>query len=132
MIVSPLSAAMVTLVVAIALGFWLSVRWLIEEIRPHSKITAALHAAAGTATLGLLVWALNRPADARAHASNTGFGWGAAALLAATLAGGLLILGFYASRRRPAPLLIAVHACAGIVAAAILAAYWSTPASYGR
>jgi hypothetical protein len=132
-----LTAAMGTVFLAVLLGAWLSSLYLLREEPPKGMIVGLIHGTLGTATVALVLFALQGPRTHQTpHGPHTGgagsFGWTAFAVLAATLVGGVTIL-FNHLRGRPImPLLIAMHACAGVAGAVILAAYYSTPASYGR
>ena len=131
-----LNAAIAALCLAAPLGMWLSSQYLIEQApsRFTGKV-AAVHGMAGATCAALLFLALRRPVATHpgGPASGAGaFGWIALGMLLATLFGGLTILSFHLRRRAAAPVIVAIHACAGIFAAVLLAAYYSTPSSYGR
>jgi len=130
-----LGAAMCTLFLAVLLGAWLSALYLLREEPPGGMITGLIHGTLGTATVAMVLLALQGKRAATPHAIPTsagGFGWTAFAILAATLLGGLTILITHFRRKPISPLLVAAHACGGITGAVILAAYWTTRASFGR
>jgi hypothetical protein len=132
-----LTAGMGTLFLAILLGAWLSSLYLLREEPPKGMVVGLIHGTLGTATVALVLLALQGPrTHATAHGPVTSsagsFGWTGFVVIAATLAGGLTIL-FNHLRNRPiSPLLIAMHACGGVAGGVILAAYYSTAASFGR
>jgi hypothetical protein len=121
-------AVVAILCVALALGVWLSMQYLIEERAPPimGRI-AAIHGTAGALCVATLYVALSRPGPAVGK-----FGWSAFVVLAATLAGGLTILSFNLRAKPPSRLLVAIHALAGMTGAVMVAAYFSTPGSFGR
>ncbi len=116
------------LCVAVVLGLWLSAQYLIEEAKPAimGRI-AAVHGAAGAACVLLLYLTLHHPGPPAGK-----FGWTAFVVLAAALAGGVTVLSFHLRGKPVAPALVAMHASAGMAGAVMLAAYYSSPASFGR
>jgi hypothetical protein len=132
-----LGAAMGTLFVAVLLGTWLSGLYLLREQPPQGMITGLVHGSVGALTVGLLLLALIRPPETMPHPHPHGtggasFGWMAFVILAGALLGGLTILVTNLRRKQVSILLVAMHACAGIAGAVIMAAYWTTYASFGR
>jgi len=131
-----LIAAVSVMAVAIVLGLWLSSLYLVREEPPKgTPLTGLIHGTIGAITVALVFLALHKPNTGQGpnagHGAG-GFGWTAFYILVITLAGGLTILISHLSRRRISPLLVAMHATAGIAGAVILCAYWVSPSSYGR
>jgi hypothetical protein len=128
-----LYATIAALCFAVPLGLWLVTLHLVHEDPPSGlSRAAAVHGSMGAASVVLLWLALQGPDRRGAGHGAGGFGWFAFALLAATLVGGLTILGYYLRGRALPKGLVAAHAMAGIAGAVILAAYFSSPVSYGR
>jgi hypothetical protein len=123
------------LFLAVVLGLWLSSLYLLRDEPPKGMITGLIHGTIGAITVALVFLALHKPNTGQGpnagHGAG-GFGWTAFYILVITLAGGLTILISHLSRRRISPLLVAMHATAGIAGAVILCAYWVSPSSYGR
>jgi ABC-type transport system involved in cytochrome c biogenesis permease subunit len=130
-----LAAAMGALFVAVVLGLWLSSLYLLRDEPPKGMVTGLVHGTVGAVCVALVFYALNRPnpgpGPTHGHAAGS-FGWTAFYTLVITLAGGLTILAMHLTRRKISPVLVAMHATAGIAGAVILCAYWVTPSSYGR
>jgi hypothetical protein len=127
-----LNPAIASLCVAVLLGMWLSSQHLLEGNPPRFiGRVGAVHGAAGALCVGLLYLALRAKPAGAGHGAG-GFGWTAFWMLAATLLGGLAILSHYLRGRLPPTVLVAVHACVGIGGAVMLAAYYSSSASFGR
>jgi hypothetical protein len=119
---------MAVLCVAVMLGLWLSAQYLIEETKPPIMArVAAVHGSAGALCVALLYLTLHHPGPPAGK-----FGWTAFVVLAAALLGGLTILSFHLRGKPVNPTLVAMHASAGLAGAVMLAAYFSTPASFGR
>ncbi len=123
-----LSVAVAVMCVAVGIGLWLGTQFLIVEV-PSAKVRKAAfaHGAIAATAVVLAYVALARPGP-----PVSSFGWNAWYILAATLAGGLIILTFNLLRRPAATPLIAVHAMAGLAGAVMLVAYFSTRGSFGR
>jgi hypothetical protein len=116
------------LCVAVGLGLWLSAQYLIEESAPPMMgRIAAIHGSAGALLVALLWFTLHRPGPPAGK-----FGWTAFVVLAATLLGGLTILSFNLRGKPPNRMLVAMHAFVGATGAVMVAAYFSTPGSFGR
>jgi hypothetical protein len=130
-----LAAAMGALFLAVVLGLWLGSLYLLREQPPKGMIVGLIHGIIGAACVALLFWALHGPGTVPGphfgHAAGN-FGWTAFIVLAATLLGGLTILSLRLLRKSISPLLIGMHATAGIAGAVILCAYWVNPGSFGR
>ena len=128
-----LYAAVAALCIAMPVGMWLGSLHLVRE-EPPSGLgrTGAVHGSAGAVCVALLWMALTGPGRRGVGHGAGAFGWIAFVLLAATLVGGLTILSFYVRRKTVPRLLVATHASVGIIGAVILAAYFSSPVSYGR
>jgi hypothetical protein len=92
-----------------------------RPIRGWARLASIVHGVAGAAGVALVVTAV-----VRAGVDRQGFGRLAVELLAATLLGGLLVAAAHGRRRRPAGLLVALHAMAGVAGIVIVAAYVST------
>ena len=130
-----LGYAMGALFVAVTLGLWLSSIYLLREEAPKGMVTGLAHGSVGALCVSLVFVALNRPNPGLGPTAGQPaghFGWIAFYTLVITLAGGLTILTTHLARRRVSPLLVALHASAGIAATVILCAYWVSPLSYGR
>lgn len=130
-----LAATMGVMFIAVLLGLWLSSLYLLREEPPKSRIVGLIHGTIGATCVVLLYEALSRPNTGQGpnagHGAG-GFGWTAFYILAITLAGGLTMLSLQLTRRPVSPLIVAMHATAGIAGAVILSAYWVSPSSYGR
>ncbi len=127
-----LIAAITAMLAAIGLGLWLSALYLIREEPPKTiPVAGMFHGASGLAAVVLLLLALRGPPRGL-HTGAGGFGWTAFALMAAALAGGVTILTFHLRRKGAPTLLIAMHAMLGIAGGVMLAAWWASPASYGK
>jgi len=128
-----LYTAVAALCIAVPLGMWLGSLHLMRDEPPAwlSRV-AAVHGSIGAVCVVLLWLALQGPDRRGAGHGAGGFGWFAFVLLAAALVGGLTILGFYLRGRALPKVLVAAHAMAGIAGAVMLAAYFSSPVSYGR
>ena len=102
-------------------GIGLCCFYLLERpIRGWARLASVVHGVAGAAGVAVVVAAVFRAAsDAQ------GFGRLAAGFLAATLLGGLAVAAAQVRRRRPAGLLVALHATVGMAGLVILAAYFS-------
>lgn len=121
-----LIATLSVLSIAVLLGIWLSSMMLIYEHTPkQGGRVAAVHGLAGATAVILLCLTLLAPGAA------TRFAVTGLVVLGITLLGGLTILAFNLRRRPVSPVLIAMHACAGMAGAVILAAYFSTRHSFG-
>jgi hypothetical protein len=121
--------------VAVLLGLWLSSLYLVNEEPPKSRRLGLIHGSIGAACVALLYLALHNPNTGKgpnAGHSAGNFGWTAFYVLVVALAGGLTILSLHMTRKPITPLLVAMHAMAGIAGAVILCAYWVSPSSYGR
>jgi hypothetical protein len=128
-----LNAALVALCIAVPVGMWLGSLHLVRDEPPSAlSRVGAVHGSVGAACVALLFMALLGPGRRGVGHGAGAFGWIAFMLLAATLVGGLMILGFYLRHKSVPRLLVATHAGAGIVGAVMLAAYFSAPMSYGR
>ncbi len=127
-----LNAAILALCFAAPMGMWLSSQHLLDQgAYRHAAKVAALHGIAGITCVTLLFLALRGPSTKHPGGAGT-FGWLAFSLLFAAMLGGLTILTFNLRRRAASPVIIALHSCIGIFGAVLLAAYFSTPASFGR
>jgi hypothetical protein len=124
-------AALATSFLALMLGGWLSTIYLLREEAPRGRITGLVHGSLGAATVVLLFLALQGPRRGTTTGAG-GFGWTSFVILALALTGGLAILATHMRRRPVSPVLVAMHACAGLAGAVILAAWWVAPSSYGR
>jgi hypothetical protein len=106
--------------VAVAAGGGLAVAFLRGPAAPRPPWPiAAAHGAIGTAGLALLLVALGRGAPP-STAGTTGFGPAAALLFALALAFGLAIAIAAVRRRRPAGLLVAIHASLAVAGFVVL------------
>jgi hypothetical protein len=123
-----LIAAIAVMCVAVLIGLKLSAQYLIEEApSAHAVRLAYIHGAAGALCIALFYLALHRPGPPASK-----FGWSALYVLVAALAGGLTILTLQLSRKPVSTVLVAMHATVGMAGAVMLAAYFSTPGSFGR
>ena len=105
---------------AALLGVALSTFYLAEKpIRGGARWASAVHGLGGGIGVGVAVYAIALAPDRQ------GFGRIAAILLGATLLAALLIVATQLRRRRPAGLVVALHAVTGVAALVILAAYAS-------
>ena len=103
-------------------GIGLSCCYLLERpIRGWAGLASIVHGLTGAVGVAIVVAAV-----ARADVDRQGFGRLSVELLAATLLGGLLVAATHLRRRRPAGLLVALHAILGVSAIVIVAAYVAT------
>jgi hypothetical protein len=135
MLLTLLAVTMGVMFVTVVLGLWLSSLYLVNEAPPKSRAVGLIHGGIGAICVTLLYFTLHGPNISKGR--NAGhpagsFGWTAFYVLVIALAGGLTILSLQMTRRRITPLLVAMHATAGIAGAVILCAYWVSPSSYGR
>ncbi len=102
-------------------GIGLCSFYLLERpIRGWARLASIVHGVAGAAGVAVVI-----AATARATTDPQGFGRLAASFLAVTLLGGLAVAATQLRRRRPAGLLVALHATVGMAGLVILAAYVS-------
>lgn len=102
-------------------GIGLCCFYLLERpIRGWARLASIVHGMAGAAGVAVVIVAIGQAAI-----DPQGFGRLAASLLAVTLLGGLAVAAAALRRRRPAGLLVAVHATLGVAGLVILAAYVS-------
>jgi hypothetical protein len=124
-----LIAALFAMLLAVALGLWLSALILIREAPPKRiPVTGLVHGAAGSVAVLLLLLALQGPKRG-VHTGAGGFGWTSFTLMAMALAGGVTILSFHLRRRGAPTLLIALHGLLGVAGGVMLAAWWAAPVS---
>jgi len=125
-----LLTALAILCVTACLGLWLVGQILMTDTPPAGiGWKQIVHGLAGAVGVALAYLALSGPG--RGHGAGK-FGWTAFILLAGALLGGVTIL-VAQLRRRDAPgTLIAAHASIAVAGFVLLAAYYTTPISYGR
>jgi hypothetical protein len=124
--------AMLILGAAVALGLYLGSLLLMDEKLPARMIRVGwVHGGLGALGVGALLLALRGPARGVAQGAGS-FGWTSGIILTVTLAGGLTILILHLIRRKVSPLLIAMHGTLGVAGYVLLAAYFASPASFGR
>ncbi len=127
-----LIAALAVVSAAVLIGLALGTLYMIKEDPPKRiMVVGWLHGALGATGVGLLLLALRGASRGVAQGAGS-FGWISGTMLAATLAGGIVILAGHLRRKPNPPLLIAMHATLGVAGYVMLAAYFSMPASMGR
>jgi hypothetical protein len=127
-----LIAAVSILGIVVLIGLGLGSLYILHETPPkHVMPVGWLHGGLGAAGVATLVLALRGAPLGVARGAGS-FGWVSGVMLLATLAGGLLILLIHMRQRAVPPLLIVMHGTLGIAGYVLLAAYFSSKASYGH
>ena len=117
-----LAAALVLLCAAAIVGAGLAVLYVRgPQAKPPPAAVLAGHATLGAASLAVLLLALGRGLP-QSRMGTAGFGPTAAALLALTLAFGLLLAAASWRRRRPSEMLVGTHATLAIAGLVVLLA----------
>jgi len=125
-----LIAALVILSVTAGFGLWLAGLIMMANKPPEGLGWKQVsHGATGLIGVAVLYLALAAPG--RGHGAGK-FGWTAFTLLAAALAGGLTILGYHLRKRGAPGSLLALHGSIAVAGYVLLAAYYTSPISYGR
>lgn len=117
---SPLESSFYLLGAAVALGSGLAIQFIRgPAVRPAPRPVAAVHGVLGAAGLAALLLALRRGLPPSATGT-AGFVPAAAILLGLALVAGLLIALAAWPRRRPAGVLVAIHASAAVAGFVVL------------